>query len=78
MATLQSADAMVFISSPKSFLCKTYDVCVVGKSFSPQWLLGSLLFVESSAELTLSYSVHFVKLILLILWNLFKAFQSKL
>lgn len=34
MATLQSADAMVFISNPKSLACKSYDVCVEGKSYS--------------------------------------------
>lgn len=33
MATLQSADAMVLISSPKFFACKSYDVCIEGISF---------------------------------------------
>lgn len=40
MATLQSADATVFISKPKSFACKSYDVCVEGKGFSPHVASG--------------------------------------
>lgn len=61
MATLQSADAIILISNPKSFACKSYDVCVEGKSFSPRVASGSLPFAASGAELTLGYSVNFVK-----------------
>lgn len=40
MATLQSADTIVFISNPKSFACKSYDVCAVDERFSPRVASG--------------------------------------
>lgn len=62
MATLYSAITVVLIFKCKSFACMVYTpVCVQCKVFFPGWFLGSCSHVVSGAELTLGFSVYFVK-----------------